>query len=269
MKKRVVKKFLNIVSMDNLIIGRQAVLEALKSRQPIEKILILHGATGSHIAQAKQLARKLAIPVKETDKDRFAELAGDTPAQGIIAMIDSYHYVEIEEILAVSQQRNEPPFILVLDEIEDPHNLGALIRTAECAGVHGVIIPLHHAASVNSTVMKTSAGATAHIPIARVTNIAQTLDELKKAGIWIVGTDMESDNLYYKHDYRGALAIIIGNEGKGMRRLVKEKCDFLLKIPMHGIIESLNASVAGALVMFEAAKTRKTESGSEKSGIRK
>ncbi|MGD0590526.1 MAG: 23S rRNA (guanosine(2251)-2'-O)-methyltransferase RlmB [Bacteroidota bacterium] len=242
--------------MDNLIVGRQPVLEALKSRQPIERILILHGTSGSHIDQAKQLARKLAIPVKETDKERFAELADDTQAQGIIAIIDSYRYVEIEEIFAIAQKKNESPFILVLDEIEDPHNLGALIRSAECAGVHGVIIPLHNAASVNSTVVKTSAGATAHLPIARVTNIAQTLDELKKAGVWIVGTEMKNDKLYYDHDYRGSLAIVIGNEGKGIRRLVKEKCDFLVNIPMHGKIESLNASVAGALVMFEAAKGR-------------
>jgi 23S rRNA (guanosine2251-2'-O)-methyltransferase len=248
------------ISMDNIIVGRQPVLEALKSRQPIERILILHGTTGSHIDHAKQLARKLAIPVKETDKERFAELAGDTLTQGIIAIIDSYRYAEIEEILAVAQQKNEPPFILILDEIEDPHNLGALIRTAECAGIHGIIIPLHNAASVNSTVAKTSAGATAHLPIARVTNIAQTLDELKKAGVWIVGTEMETAKLYYEHDYRGSLAIVIGNEGKGIRRLVREKCDFLVKIPMHGKIESLNASVAGALVMFEAAKSRMQKS---------
>jgi 23S rRNA (guanosine2251-2'-O)-methyltransferase len=248
--------------MDNLIVGRQPVLEALKSRQPIERILILHGTSGSHIDQAKQLARKLAIPVKEADKERFAELADDTQSQGIIAIIDSYRYAEIEEILAIAQRKNEPSFILVLDEIEDPHNLGALIRSAECAGVHGVIIPLHNAASVNSTVVKTSAGATAHIAIARVTNIAQTLDELKKAGVWIVGTEMQSDKPYYEHDYRGSLAIVIGNEGKGIRRLVKEKCDFLVNIPMHGKIESLNASVAGALVMFEAAKGKLQKSKS-------
>jgi len=246
--------------MDNLIIGRQPVLEALKSRQPIERILILHGTTGSHIDQAKQLARKLAIPVKETDKERFIELAGDTLTQGIIAIIDSYRYAEIEEILAVAKQKNEPPFILILDEIEDTHNLGALIRSAECAGMHGIVIPLHNAASINSTVAKTSAGATAHLPIARVTNIAQTIDELKKSGVWIVGTEIESDKPYYGHDYRGSLAIVIGNEGKGIRRLVKEKCDFLVRIPMHGKIESLNASVAGALVMFEAAKSRMQKS---------
>jgi 23S rRNA (guanosine2251-2'-O)-methyltransferase len=246
--------------IDNLIVGKQPVLEALKSRQPIERILILHGTTGSHIDQAKQLARKLAVPVKETDKDRFAEIAGDTLTQGIIAIIDSYRYAEIEEILAVAQQKNESPFILILDEIEDPHNLGALIRSAECAGVHGIIIPLHNAASVNSTVAKTSAGATAHLPIARVTNIVQTMEELKKAGVWIVGAEMETDKLYYEHDYRGSLAIVIGNEGRGIRRLVKEKCDFLVKIPMHGKIESLNASVAGALIMFEAAKSRMQKS---------
>ena len=184
--------------------------------------------------------------------------------QGIIAVIDSYRYVEIEEILAVAQQKNEPPFILILDEIEDPHNLGALIRSAECAGIHGIIIPLHNAASINPTVIKTSAGATAHLPIARVINIAQTLDELKKSGVWIVGAEMESDKLYYEHDYRGSLAIVIGNEGKGIRRLVKEKCDFLVKIPMHGKIDSLNASVAGALVMFEAAKRRMQKSDIKK-----
>jgi 23S rRNA (guanosine2251-2'-O)-methyltransferase len=243
--------------MENLIIGRQPVLEALKSHLPIERILILHGTTGSHIDQAKQLARKSAIPVKETDKEKFAELAGDTLTQGIIAIIDSYRYAEIDEIFNAAKQKNEPPFILILDEIEDPHNLGALIRSAECAGVHGVIIPLHNAASVNSTVVKTSAGATAHLLVARVTNIVQAMDGLKKSGVWIVGTEMESEKLYHEHDYNGPLAVVIGNEGKGMRRLVKEKCDFLVKIPMHGKIESLNASVAGALVMFEAAKGRK------------
>ena len=174
----------------------------------------------------------------------------------MLALVNDYRYVEIEDILALAQRKNEPPFLLVLDEIEDPHNLGALVRTAECAGVHGVIIPKHHAASVNQTVIKTSAGATSHMPIARVTNIAQTLDELKKENIWIVGTDMQAEKKYFEHDYRGAVAVVIGSESSGMRRLVKEKCDFLVSIPMHGKIESLNASVAGGLVLFEAAKLR-------------
>jgi 23S rRNA (guanosine2251-2'-O)-methyltransferase len=238
------------------IAGRQPLLEALKSRQPIDQILILHGTAGAQIQQIKQLAREQRIAVKEADKERFREVSGDTVTQGVLALVNDYRYVEIEDILALAQRKNEPPFLLVLDEIEDPHNLGALVRTAECAGVHGVIIPKHHAASVNQTVIKTSAGATSHMPIARVTNIAQTLDELKKENIWIVGTDMQAEKKYFEHDYRGAVAVVIGSESSGMRRLVKEKCDFLVSIPMHGKIESLNASVAGGLVLFEAAKLR-------------
>jgi len=145
---------------------------------------------------------------------------------------------------------------LILDEIEDPHNLGALIRTAECAGVHGVILPKHHAASLNETVAKASAGASLHLPAAKVTNIATTLEELRSKGIWIVGTDMQGEKAYDEMDYRGAIAIVVGNEGKGIRRLVKEKCDFLVKIPMYGKIGSLNASVAGGLVLFAAARSR-------------
>jgi len=238
------------------IAGRQPLLEALKSRLPIDQILILHGTAGAQIQQIKQLAREQRIAVKEADKERFREVSGDTVTQGVLALVNDYRYVEIEDILALAQRKNEPPFLLVLDEIEDPHNLGALVRTAECAGVHGVIIPKHHAASVNQTVIKTSAGATSHMPIARVTNIAQTLDELKKENIWIVGTDLQAGKKYFEHDYRGAVAVVIGSESSGMRRLVKEKCDFLVSIPMHGKIESLNASVAGGLVLFEAAKLR-------------
>jgi 23S rRNA (guanosine2251-2'-O)-methyltransferase len=241
---------------EQYIAGRQPVLEALKSRQPIDQILILHGTAGPQIQQIKQFAREQRIPVKEVDKERIQELAGDALTQGVLAVVNEYSYVEVEDILVHAQKKNEPPFLLVLDEIEDPHNLGALIRTAECAGVHGVIIPLHHAASVNQTVAKTSVGATAHMLIARVTNIAQTLDALKKENVWVVGTDMSGEKKYYEQDYRGAIAIVIGSEGSGMRRLVKEKCDFLVTIPMHGKIESLNASVAGGLVLFEAAKVR-------------
>ena len=238
------------------IAGRQPLLEALKSRQPIDQILILHGTAGAQIQQIKQLAREQRIAVKEADKERFREVSGDTVTQGVLALVNDYRYAEIEDILALAQRQNEPPFLLVLDEIEDPHNLGALVRTAECAGVHGVIIPKHHVASVNQTVIKTSAGATSHMPIARVTNIAQTLDELKKANIWIVGTDMQAEKKYFEYDYRGAVAVVIGSESSGMRRPVKEKCDFLVSIPMHGKIASLNASVAGGLVLFEAAKLR-------------
>ena len=242
--------------MSDYIIGRRPVLEALKSSQPIDTILILHGTVGGSLEQIKRLSQKQNIPVKETSREHLRELVGDTLTQGVIATISNYKYVEVDEILTIAKKRDEQPFILVLDEIEDPHNLGALIRTAECAGVHGIIIPKHHAASVNTTVAKVSAGATAHISIARVTNITQTLDELKASGVWITGIDLEGDRFYNEQDYSGALALVIGNEGRGLRHLVKQKCDFLVKIPMYGKIESLNASVAGALVMFEATKSR-------------
>lgn len=243
--------------MNDHIIGRQPVLEALKSHQPIDTILILHGARGASIEHIKRLARERDVVLKEVSKERLKEIAGNTPSQGVAASISGFQYIEVDGILTTATERHERPFILVLDEIEDPHNLGALIRTAECAGVHGVIIPKYSAASVNATVIRVSAGATAHIPIARVTNIVQTLDILKSSGVWIIGTEMKSERLYYELDYSGALAIVIGNEGRGIRRLVKQKCDFLVTIPMFGKIESLNASVAGALVMFEAAKARR------------
>jgi 23S rRNA (guanosine2251-2'-O)-methyltransferase len=241
---------------ENIIIGRQPVLEALKTRQSIAAIFLQHGSAGEYFQTIQKLARAQGIQVKEAGKERFRELAGDALTQGIIAVTGEYEYVEVDDILNHAKSLQQPPFVLVLDEIEDPHNLGALIRTAECAGLHGVIIPRHHAAGVNSTVMKTSAGAASHIRIARVTNIAQTLVELKENGLWIIGTDMHGEKTYFAQDYRGAIAIVIGNEGHGMRRLVKERCDFLVTIPMRGQIESLNASVAGALVMFEAVKTR-------------
>ena len=242
--------------MENFIIGRKPVIEALKANQPIEKILILYGTHGNQIERIKKLALKLSIPIKEVDKKRFVENYKEENTQGVIAIIKSFRYCEVQEILECAKNKNEPPFIVILDEIEDPHNMGALIRSAECAGAHGVIIPLHHSASINSTVIKSSAGATAYIPIARVKNVAQTIDELKKEGLWIVGTDASSKKRYYEQDYSSPLAIVIGNEGRGIRRLVKEKCDFLISIPMHGKIESLNASVAGALVMFEVTRTR-------------
>jgi 23S rRNA (guanosine2251-2'-O)-methyltransferase len=241
---------------ENILVGRQPVLEALKARQPIQKIFVQHGITAPAIRQIKQLARQQRVPVAEADRERLAEMASTHPAQGVVAFLSEKQYLEAFELLAAARNRGEIPFLLVLDEIEDPHNLGALLRSAECAGVHGVIIPKHHAAAVTATVAKTSAGASAHVPIARVTNVAQTLDELKQEGVWIVGTDSECDRPYYEHDYSGPLAIVVGNEGRGIRRLVKEKCDFLVRIPLYGKVSSLNASVAGAVVLFEAARVR-------------
>lgn len=243
-------------SSNEMIVGRQPVLEAIKSGASIEKIIFLYGVQGNAIERVRQLAKQHGIPVSEMDKHRFQELVGDATAQGVAAIAATQQYVEIEDILKVAESKNESPFILILDEIEDPHNLGALIRTAECAGIHGVIIPKHHSATVNQTVAKTSAGASLHLPIAKVTNVVQTLEELKSKGLWIVGTDMSGDKAYYEVNLEGPLAIVIGNEGKGIRRLVKEQCDFLVKIPMYGKIGSLNASVAGGLILFEAARIR-------------
>jgi 23S rRNA (guanosine2251-2'-O)-methyltransferase len=239
-----------------LIVGRQPVLEALKSGTPIEKILIMFGAKGSAIERIYTLAKQRGIPVTQAAKQRFRELGEETVTQGVAAVLSAVTYVDVEDLLEIARRKNEPPFIVILDELEDPHNVGALIRTAECAGVHGVIVSKHRSAPLGLTVTKTSAGASMRLPIARVSNIAQALDELKRRGVWILGTAMEGDRAYYDADYSGPIAIVIGNEGRGIRRLVKEKCDVLVRIPLYGKIASLNASVAGALVLFEAVKAR-------------
>ncbi len=242
----------------NLITGRNPVIEALKAKRPIEKIFILRGSHGKPIGIIKSLAKENNIVVTEVDKHKFRDLAGSESAQGVAALTGVKEYEDLEILLekTAAKQENEKPFLLILDEITDPHNIGALIRTAECAGVDGIILPKHHAASLTDTVVKTSAGAVEHIPVSRVTNIATTLDRLKENGYWIVGTDGAAEKYYNEIDYTSPVAVIIGAEGKGMRRLVKEKCDFLVRIPIRGKIDSLNASVAGAIVMYEAVRQR-------------
>jgi len=243
----------------NIIAGRNPVMEALRAETIIEKVVVLAGIKGTAIEKIKGLAKRRRVPFVEVGKGKFRELVSDTTTQGVVAIVGTKEYVEVEDILAVAQQRGEPASILILDEIEDPQNLGALIRTAECAGFHGVIIPKHHAASVNQTVAKTSAGASEHMPVAKVVNIANTLDELKEKGLWMVGTDGGAEREYTELEYDMPVALVIGNEGKGIRQLVREKCDFLVKIPIYGKVESLNASVAGALVMYEIVKQRKKQ----------
>jgi len=247
--------------VENLIAGRQPVLEALRSDAPLEKIYLLFGTHGGVIQTIQQLAKRRGVPVKEIDRQRFLELYPEANAQGVLAITSSKQYVDIDAIMQSAADKGEKPFILILDEIEDPHNLGALIRTGECAGIHGVVLPRHHSASLNETVTKSSAGASLHLPVAKVTNIATTLDALREQGVWVVGTDMLAQRSYDDLDYTGPIAIVVGNEGKGIRRLVKEKCDFLVRIPLYGKIGSLNASVAGGLVLFEAAKSRHKQSG--------
>jgi len=242
--------------MSETIVGRKPVLEALRSRQPLEKVIIAFGTHGKAIDDIRREARRNGVPVTEVDREKFRQIADESSAQGVAAIGAAKAYVEVEDLLEIARQRSEKPFLLILDEIEDPHNLGALIRTAECAGVHGVIIPRHHSASINETVAKTSAGASLHLPAARVANIVQTIEFLKENEVWVIGTDSSGEKPYSEADYSGPIAVVVGNEGRGIRKLVKEKCDFLVRIPLRGKVASLNASVAGALVLFEAARKR-------------
>lgn len=203
------------------------------------------------------MAKERRIIINEVDKNKIKQMAQTENHQGVIAIVPPFNYSEVEDILFEANSRQEEPFVVILDSIEDPHNLGSIIRTAETAGVHGIIIPKRRAASVNATVNKVSAGAVEHMKIARVNNLVETMKYLKKQGLWICGTDMDTDTYYYDQNLRGAIAIVIGSEGFGMSRLVKENCDFLVKIPMKGKITSLNASVSAGIVMYEAVKQRK------------
>ncbi len=240
----------------NIIAGRKPVIEALNAGTPVEKIYILRGAHGEPLDIIRQLARQKNILCTDADKHLIEKLSRDTNTQGVVAVIGTKEYADVDEILAIAASKNEKPFLLLFDEIEDPHNLGALIRTAVCLGAHGGVIPKHNAAPVNATVAKTSAGASAHFPIAKVTNIVAAIEELKEKGVWIVGSDAHAEKRFTEVDYTLPIALVIGNEGKGIRRLVKEYCDFLVKIPMAGSFDSLNASVAGALVMYEVFRKR-------------
>ena len=239
---------------EDLVYGRNAVLELLKSDKDINKIFIekgeKHGSINEIIARAKE-SKIVLVEVEKSKLDMMAE-----NNQGVVAVIPPFNYSEIEDILAYAKEKEEDPFVLILDGIEDPHNLGAIIRTAETAGVHGIIIPKRRSALVNSTVTKVSAGATSYVKIARVNNITDTIKELKEAGLWIMGTDGSADKYYYEQDLTGPLGIIIGSEGFGMGKLVKENADVLLKIPMKGKITSLNASVSAGIVVYEAVRQR-------------
>ena len=233
--------------------GRNAVLEALKNGREIDYIYIKKGENEGSINKIIGKAKDMKIMIKVVDKNKLDEMSESKNHQGIIAVANEYRYFELEEIL--EQTREKAGFFLILDEIEDPHNLGAIIRSAEASGVDAVIIPKRRACQVNATVEKTAAGATSHIKIVRVTNLAQTIEKLKESGIWIYSVDMDGAD-YTKTDLKGKIALVIGNEGKGISRLVKEKSDFTVSIPMKGHINSLNASVAASILMFEAVRQR-------------
>ena len=247
--------------MSEIIAGRNAVLEALKSGREIEKINIQKTGDGEHppgsIKQIIAKAKEAKIPVYHSDKAFMDKLldGAKVNCQGVIATASDFSYCSVDDMLALAEERGEKPFLIILDGLEDPHNLGAVIRTAECAGAHGVIIPKRRSVSVNETVLKTSAGAAEHMLCARVTNIGRTIDELKEKGVWIYACDM-GDCLVYDQDMTGSAAFVIGSEGYGISRLVREKCDFVVSIPMKGQVNSLNASNAAAIVMYEVVRQR-------------
>ena len=236
--------------------GRNAVLELLESGRDINKILVANGEKHGSIYKILAIAKERKIIVTEMERNKLNQIAQTPNNQGVIAIVPPYDYCDVEDILEEAKRKNEMPFILILDGIEDPHNLGSIIRTAETAGVHGIIIPKRRAASVNSTVSKVSAGAVEYMKIARVNNINETIRYLKEQDVWICGTDMDTDTIYTKQDYKMPIAIVIGSEGGGMSRLVKENCDFLVKIPMKGKITSLNASVSAGIIMYEVVRNR-------------
>ena len=237
--------------------GRNAVLELLESDRDINKIFISDGEKHGSINKIIALAKEKKVIINEVSKTKLNQMSQTENNQGVIAIVPPFNYCEIEDVLDLAKDRNEKPFVLILDGIEDPHNLGSIIRTAETAGVHGIIIPKRRAANVNSTVAKVSAGAVEYMKIARVNNINDAINTLKENDIWICGTDMNTDKYYYNEDFTGGIGIVIGSEGYGMSRLVKENCDFLVKIPMKGKITSLNASVSAGIVMYEVVKQRK------------
>ena len=236
--------------------GRNAVLEYLESGKDINKILITKGEKHGSINKIIAIAKERKIIISELERSKLNQIAQTENNQGVIAIVPPYDYCEVEDILEVAKKRQEEAFILILDGIEDPHNLGSIIRTAETAGVHGIIIPKRRACGVNSTVSKVSAGAVQHMKIARVNNINETIKFLKQNDIWICGTDGQAKTYYFQQDFKMPIAIVIGSEGYGMSRLVKDNCDFLVKIPMKGKITSLNASVSAGIVMYEATRQR-------------
>lgn len=239
---------------EQYIVGRNPVLEILKTGKDVQKILVAKGEYKGSINKIVAMAKDKDIIIQQVDKNKIKQLAGDNAHQGVAALIAPYEYSSVDEILNKASKKGEAPFVLILDGIEDPHNLGSIIRTAEAGGVHGIIIPKRRAAQVTQTVYKSSAGAVEHLPLAKVTNISDTIEDLKTKGLWIYGSDMDVEEYYFDRDLKGPIGLVIGSEGKGISRLVKEKCDGLLRIPMGGEISSLNASNAASILIYEVVR---------------
>lgn len=235
--------------------GRNAVIEAFRSGKPIDKVFILDGCQDGPMVTIRREAKKKDVMIKYVTKERLDQMSETGKHQGVIAYAAAYEYAEVSDILEKAKEKGEDPFIFILDNIEDPHNLGAIIRTANLAGAHGVIIPKNRAVGLTATVAKASAGALNYTPVAKVTNLSQTIEELKKEGLWFVCADMDGE-IMYKQNLTGPIGLVIGNEGEGVGRLVKSKCDLVARIPMQGDIDSLNASVAAGVLAYEVVRQR-------------
>lgn len=242
--------------MEDIIFGRGPVLEALKADRAIDKLIIKSGPYAKSLVPLIDLAKKKGVVITQADPSKLDRMADGQNHQGVIAMVSAYRYVSVQDILDRARSKGESPFIIICDKITDPHNLGAIIRTANCVGATGVIIPKRNSVGVNSVVMKTSVGAAEYTPVAKVTNIASTIEELQKEGVWITAADMDGQSMY-DIDFKGDIGIVVGSEGSGISRLVREKCDFVASIPMQGEINSLNASVAASVLMYEALRQRR------------
>lgn len=241
--------------MSEQIEGRNAVMEAFRAERPVDKLYVLDGCQDGPVRSITRIARKNDTIINYVPKDRLDQMSQTGTHQGVIAQVAAYEYASVEDILKKAEEKGEPPFIILLDNIEDPHNLGAIIRTANLAGAHGVVIPKRRAVGLTATVARTSAGALNYTPVAKVTNLGKTIDELKEKGMWFVCADMDGTNMY-QMDLKGSMGLVIGNEGEGISPLVKKKCDFVASIPMKGDIDSLNASVAAGILAFEIAHQR-------------
>ncbi|WP_043931597.1 23S rRNA (guanosine(2251)-2'-O)-methyltransferase RlmB [Bacillus sp. EB01] len=240
---------------EDIIIGKNPVLEALRSHRDINKILIAEGSQRGQMHQITELAKEANAIVQYVPKKKIDQLT-DGNHQGVLAYVAAYKYAEVDDLFKAAREKGEEPFFLILDEVEDPHNLGSIMRTADAVGAHGIIIPKRRAVGLTSTVSKASTGAIEYVPVARVTNLARTIEELKEQGVWIAGTDAKGSKDYRQQDFTLPLGLVIGSEGKGMGRLIREKCDFLVHLPMAGKVTSLNASVAAALLMYEVYRSR-------------
>lgn len=244
---------------EEFIAGRNSILEALHSGRSINRIFVAKGDRQGSIIQIAALAKEKGLIVQEVDKAKLDAMSGGVRHQGVVASVAPVEYAELEDILARASEQGEDAFLVLLDELEDPHNVGAILRTADAAGVHGVLMPKRRSCPLSGTVAKTSAGAVEYVPVARIGNVAQTIKQLQKQGFWVVGADMSGDSDYFAADLSGPIVVVVGSEGQGLGRLVKESCDLLVRIPMSGKISSLNASVACSLMLYEVVRQRRVK----------